>query len=438
MFNKDLLSYKALVPVVIISVISGAVGGGFVVKFAESDTTNGSFKSATVVEDRRYIEESDSIDAIQKVAPAVVSIVATKDLEVFRQQPMNPFFMFPQDPFAQDFGFQFPQIQPRSQQQQQKNTQPQYKRQKVAGGTGFLVTDDGLGLTNKHVIADQGADYTALTKDGKEYDVEVVSRDPVNDLGVIQIHEKVADKDGRRTGDKKDFGAKPKDMPFVQLGDSSKLKVGQRVFAIGNARGEYDNSVTAGIISAIGREIHASDGNSGSQETLSGLIQTDAAINFGNSGGPLINSIGEVIGVNTAVDASASAVGFSIPVNQIKPALESVKKVGRIVRPILGVTHIILNKDKAAELKLDGITYGALITGDRSKKEFGVVPGGPAEKAGLKLDDVILEVDGEKVTEDTTLQTIVSQHAPGDTLKLKVWRAGTTFEVSVKLDERKE
>ncbi len=436
MFPKDLLAYKVLVPMAMVAIISGAAGGGLAVKLAESGPANGSPETAKVVEDHRYIEESDAIDAIQKVAPAVVSIVATKDLEIFRQQPMSPFFMFPQDPFSQDFGFPLRQMQP--EQPRAKDTQPEYKRQKVAGGTGFLVTDDGLSLTNKHVIADKEADYTALTKDGKEYDVEVVSRDPVNDLGVIQLHEKVEEKNGRKTGEKKDFGAKTKDIPFVHLGDSSKLKVGQRVFAIGNARGEYENSVTAGIISAIGRQIQASSQGGGGQETLSGLIQTDAAINFGNSGGPLINAAGEVIGINTAVDASASGVGFSIPVNQVKPALESVKKVGRIVRPVLGVMHTILNKEKAAELKLEGVTYGALITGDRSKKEFGVVAGSPAEKAGLKLDDVILEVDGEKITEETTLQMIIERHAPGDMLKIKIWRAGSTFEIKVKLDERKE
>jgi serine protease Do len=288
------------------------------------------------------------------------------------------------------------------------------------------------------VVADTAADYSALSKDGKEYDVEVISRDPVNDLAVIQLHEKVEDKKDRKTGEKKDFGAKPKNLPVARLGDSSKLKVGQKVFAIGNARGEYENSVTAGIISAIGREIQASDAGGNLRETLSGLIQTDAAINFGNSGGPLINLGGEVIGVNTAVDTAATGIGFAIPVNQIKPALVSVQKFGRIIRPVLGVMHMMLNKEKAKELKLEGVEHGALITGDRSKKEFGVIPGSPAEKAGLKLDDVILEVDGEKVTEENNLQGIVQKHAPGDKLKLKIWRTGSTFEVIVALEERKE
>lgn len=428
MFDREKLPVKLAVPMVLISMAAGAIGGVVSVKFQNKNSAAG---ETQVVEERRYIEESNAIEAIQKVAPAVISIVATKDLQIFKQQPFDPFSIFGQDPFFR--GFLQPMPQPKEQQDQ-----PETKRQKVAGGTGFIISADGLALTNKHVVADTGADYSALTKEGKEYDVEVISKDPANDLAVIQLHEKVEDKKDRKTGEKKDFGDKPKSLPKAALGDSSTLKVGQNVLAIGNARGEYDNSVTAGIISAMGREIHASDQGSGSQETLSGLIQTDAAINFGNSGGPLINFGGEVIGVNTAVDTSATGIGFAIPINQIKPALESVKKFGKIVRPFLGVTHTILNKERAEELKLRGLEYGALITGDRAKKEFGVTADSPADKAGLKLDDVILEVDGEKVTEKNTLQSMVQKHAPGDSLTLKVWRAGNTFEVKVKLDERKE
>lgn len=434
MQNKESLPSKLLMQVIIISLLSGAFGAVAFVKLQKPQSSGGG-SPTRIVEERNYVEESESIDAIQKVAPAVLSIVATKDLQIFQQQPFDPFFFFENDPFLRDFGFPFPQ---QRQQQQPQQQEPETKRQRVAGGTGFVIEPQGLALTNKHVVADTAADYTALTKDGKEYDVEVISRDPVNDLAVIQLHEKTEDKANRKTGEKKDFGAKPKNLPTTRLGDSSKLKVGQKVFAIGNARGEYENSVTAGIISAIGREIQASDLGGNMRETLSGLIQTDAAINFGNSGGPLINLGGEVIGVNTAVDTTATGIGFAIPVNQIKPALESVQKFGRIVRPVLGVMHMILNKEKAKELKLEGIEYGALITGDRSKKEFGVIPGSPAEKAGLKLDDVILEVDGEKITEENPLQGIVQKHAPGDKLKLKVWRNGSTFEKTVTLEERKE
>lgn len=435
MFSKDSFSAKLIVPIVVISLFAGAVGGAVFVKLQNTgENFVPSSRPTQVVEERHFVEESDSIDAIQKVVPAVTSIVATKDLQIFKQQPIDPFFFFQQDPFfQQQFGLPAPQ-----QRNQPEQQQPETKRQKVAGGTGFIITSDGLAITNKHVVLDTQADYTALTKEGKELDVEVISRDPINDLAVIQMHEKAEDKKSRKTGEKKDFGAKPKNLPTVALGDSSKLKVGQKVFAIGNPRGEYENSVTAGIISAIGRQIDTSDQAGTLHETLSGLIQTDAAINFGNSGGPLINMDGEVIGMNTAIDTSANGIGFAIPVNQLKPVLESVRKFGRIVRPVLGVQHIILTKDKAQELKLNGLEFGALITGDRAKKDFGVVPGSPADKAGLRIDDVILEVDGEKVTRENTLQSIVQRHAPGDKLKLKVWRAGSTFAVTATLDEKKE
>lgn len=408
---------KTLASFIIISLFSGLIGGVIAIKL-QKPTYN-------IIEERRFVEESDSIEAIKRVAPAVISIVATKDLQTFQQQPFDPFFFF---------GFPFPE----QQQPQQQQKEPETKRQKVAGGTGFIISAEGLALTNKHVVSDTGADYTALTKEGREYDVEIISRDPVNDLAVIQLHEKTKDDKDRKTGEKKNFGAKLEKLPTAAFGDSTKLQVGQKVLAIGNARGEYENSVTAGIISAIGREIEASDAGGSMRETLSGLIQTDAAINFGNSGGPLVNLAGEVIGINTAVDTTATGIGFAIPINQIKPALTSIEKFGRIVRPYLGVMHTILTKEKAEELQLKGLEYGALITGDRVKKEFGVVPGSPADKAGLKMDDVILEVDGEKVTEKNTLQSMVQKHAPGDKLKLKVWRASNTLEKTVTLEERKE
>lgn len=431
MSEKEFLRPKTLGAVLIISLLSGLVGGAAAMRIYGNAPSSPVKEPNQIVEQRSYVEESQSIEAIQKVVPAVVSIVATKDLQIFRQQPLDPFFNFENDPFLRDFGLRLPQ------QQQPQNQEPETRRQRVAGGTGFIIEKSGVAVTNKHVVDDAQADYIAITKDGKEYDVEIISKDPVNDLSVIQLHEKTEGDKNRKTGDKKTFGDTPDDMATVTLGDSSKLKVGQKVLAIGNARGEYENSVTLGIVSAIDREIQASSG-AGRSEQLSGLIQTDAAINFGNSGGPLINLAGEVIGVNTAIDASANGIGFAIPVNQVKPALLSVKKFGRIVRPVLGVTHLMLDAKKAQELKLEGVEYGALITGDRSKKEFGVIPGSPAEKAGLKLDDVILEVDGVKVDEKNSLQDTVQKHAPGDTLTLKVLRNGSTFEVKVKLEERKE
>lgn len=437
--NEKYISVKALAPVLAIAVLAGGVSGAFVTKMQLNGTAVTEDGVTRITEKQTYVEESETIKAIEKVGPAVLSIVATKDLQVFRNQPLDPFFFFENDPMFRNFGRELPQQ--RQQQQKQTPQEPQTQRQRVSGGTGFIIQQDGLALTNKHVVADTDADYSALTTEGKEYDVEVISRDPVNDLAIIQLHEKTAASDedkNRKTGEAKKFGDKPENMTVAPLGDSTKLRVGQKVLAIGNARGEYENSVTAGIVSATGREIQASDSQGGSAETLSGLIQTDAAINFGNSGGPLINLAGEVIGVNTAIDASATGIGFAIPVNQVKPVIDSVKKHGRIIRPVLGVMHTILTKERAKELKLDDIEHGALITGDRAKKEFGVVPGSPAEKAGLKLDDVILEVDGEKVTENNTLQSMVQKHMPGDKLKLTVWRDRSSFEVEVTLEERKE
>lgn len=413
MTKKQLLQYTA------IALIAGLIGGSLGTKLQEINTV-GTSTSKQIVQERHFVEESDSIKAIEKVAPAVLSIVATKDLQIFQQSPLDPFGFFGPFGFAP---------------QQEEQQEPRIERQQVAGGTGFIINADGLGVTNKHVVADPDADYTAVTTDEKIFDVEVISRDPVNDLAIIQLHEKDGE---RKPGEKKVFGERAKNLPFAQLGDSSELKVGQKVFAIGNARGEYVNSVTAGIISGIGREISAGDTRGIFRETLTDLIQTDAAINFGNSGGPLINLGGEVIGVNTAIDQGATGIGFAIPASQVNPAIESVKKFGKIVRPLLGVSHVILNKKNAKELKIDSVDYGALIIGDRSKKDFGVIQGGPAEKAGLKIDDIILEVDGVKISEENTLQSVVQNHAPGETLTLKVWRDGRTFDVKVKLDERKE
>lgn len=426
-------SPKQFVPFVVAGFIAGIIGGALGGRLAPTQPKSFSEKPTRIVEERTYIEESEAIDAIKKAAPAVISIVAKKDLKIFKQNPFDLFFF--DDPFFEQFGFPFG-FGPH--QRRQERQEPEIRRQVIAGGTSFLVREDGLAVTNKHVVNDPQADYVAILSNGKEYDVEVLSKDPLNDLAIIQLHEKTPEAEGRRTGEKRTFGVKPSGLPKIDLGDSSSVKVGQRVFAIGYARGEYENSVTSGIVSAVGRQIQASDQSGGFRETLTNLIQTDAAINFGNSGGPLINLSGEVIGVNTAIDAGATGIGFAIPINEVKGVLASIEKFGKIVRPILGIRHQILNKELAEKYGLKGVDYGALIVGDRTKGEIPVLPGSPAEKAGLRVDDIILEVDGVKVTEENPLQAMVRGHQPGDTLTLKVWRNGTTFEVKVTLEEIKE
>lgn len=228
-------------------------------------------------------------EAVAKTAPAVVSIVISKDVPQLEVSYQNP---FGNDPFFQDFGFQIPVYR-------QKGT----VRQKVGAGTGFFVTESGYILTNRHVVADTQASYTALLSDGRQLEAKVVYRDPSQDAAIIKIE--------------------GKNFPTVDLGDSSGTQLGQAVIAIGNALGEYNNSVSTGIISGLNRKIEAATAN-GSLESISGVIQTDAAINPGNSGGPLLTLDGKVIGVNVATVAGSSNISFSIPINFVKSIIKSV------------------------------------------------------------------------------------------------------------------
>ncbi len=410
--------------VVIVSFVSGifasTLTSGFIIPqfFAK---VSGDQKT---IEQKTYVEESQSIDAIKKVSPAVVSIVATQDLKIYKSAQF-PFF----DPFGNAFpGLKF-QV-PQQQQGGQEGKDYEIQQRKIGGGTGFIITDDGLIMTNRHVVSNEQLQYTVIINDGTEYDAEVVSIDPLNDLAVIQMI-----KSGERDKSK-ESRTKLKDLPIVELGDSNKLEVGQKVLAIGYALGEYQNTVTAGIISGKGRDITAGGGRGGA-ETLSGLLQTDTAINPGNSGGPLINLAGQVIGVNVAIDSTGSNIGFAIPVTEVKPVIDSVKKNGRIIRPTLGVRHLLLTKDSAKQLKIE-VDHGALLVGDEAKGEFAVIPGSPADKAGLKIRDVILAVDGKNIDEGFSLQDAVRAHQPGDEVTLKVWRSGETLTVKVKLTEAKD
>jgi len=217
----------------------------------------------------------------------------------------------------------------------------------------------------------------------------------------------------------------------VTFGDSKDLKIGQTVIAIGNALAEFANSATKGIVSAVGREIVASDGN-GRGENLSGLIQTDAAINPGNSGGPLVNLAGEVVGINTAIASGANGIGFAIPIDDVKPVLESVKTHGKIVRPILGVMFTMLTPEMAKELELE-VEEGAILKGDG--QNFAVLPGKPAEKAGLQEKDIITEVNGVKITLDNPLQKEIMKYSPGEKVKITYLRKGQEKTVEVTLEE---
>jgi serine protease Do len=343
-------------------------------------------------------------DVVQRSAPAVVSIVITKDVPKLGSG--SPFFRFG-DPFDGDFFNFFGQ--PRS------STPPQTEKREVGGGTGFFVSADGLIITNKHVVADEDAEYTVLLNSGKKYPAKVVSIDPTNDLAVVKI-------DGSG-------------FPTIPLGDSSTLRLGDSVIAIGNALGEFRNTVSTGVVSGLSRSITAG-GSALGTEQLSGVIQTDAAINPGNSGGPLLNYAGEVVGINTAVAQGAQNIGFAIPVNEAKQVITSVKKYGRIVRPFLGVRYIIITSDLAKEKSLP-VDYGALIVRGETRTDLAVTPGSPADKAGLVENDIILEVGGEKITEDNPLVKAIARYGVGDRVPLKIMHRGDTKAVTVTLVERK-
>ncbi|RLB87157.1 MAG: hypothetical protein DRH10_09570, partial [Deltaproteobacteria bacterium] len=226
-----------------------------------------------------------------------------------------------------------------------------------------------------------------------------------------------------------------KNLPTLELGDSDKIEIGQTVIAIGNALGEFRNTVTKGVISGIGRTITAGDSR-GRSEMIESAIQTDAAINPGNSGGPIVNLAGQVIGINTAISSQGQLLGFAIPINEAKRVINSVEKYGKIVRPFLGVRYILNNPEfaKKNQLKVD---YGAIIVRGETVKDFAVIPGSPADKAGLQENDIILEVNGTKIERGNSLAKLLSKYAPGDEVTLKVLSKGKEKEVKVKLEEFK-
>jgi serine protease Do len=405
---------KLFVIVLLVSFLSGVIGGvaGFTFALRNIATDSKVTDSAlNKIEQKVVFDESDAVKAIENVSGAVVSIIASKDLQFYRAGSFDPFEEF-------FFG--------RSRRIEREDLQPEIRRQQVGGGSGFVVDKDGLVVTNKHVIADKKAQYAIVLKDGTEFEAEFVSEDPFFDIALMRL--KIAEDDD--LADEK--REKLNNLAVAQLGDSDVLRVGQKVYAIGNALSEYQNTVTSGIISGKGRDIVAG-GAFVRSELLSGLLQTDAAINPGNSGGPLVNVAGQVIGINVAIDQNGSNVGFAIPVNDLKPALESVKTHGEIKRPMLGVRYLMLDEAKAKELQID-VAHGALLVGNDENGEFAVVPASPAEKAGLQMKDVILEIDGVKIEKGNDLHKLVRRKNFGDKLKLKVWRSGREIDVEAQLD----
>lgn len=356
-------------------------------------------------------EDDTTADVVKKVSPAVVSIIISK--EISRVSNLTGPNVFPFDDFF-EFGFPFNTGRPSpAPPQDSKDVKPQ--KREVGGGTGFIIGSDGLILTNKHVVADTDAEYTVVTMEGKRYDAKVLAMDPFIDVALIKIEDK--------------------DLPTLVFGDSDKIQIGQTVIAIGNALSEFQNTVTKGVVSGVNRRVVAG-GSSIGTEVIEEAIQTDAAINPGNSGGPLVNLRGEVIGMNTAISQNGQLLGFAIPVNVVKPVVESVQKYGRIVRPWLGVRYVLVNKQMAEENKLP-VEYGALVVRGEKRTDLAVVPGSPADKAGIVENDMILEMNGTKVTEDVPLARLIQKHKPGDRVTLKILSKGNEKIVEAELAELK-
>lgn len=369
---------KFIISIFIISFFAGILGGGVFERVLMPILKQQLGKSDSIVigdkiEKVTVEENSAVIDVVKKSSSTVVTIVGTRNVFDF-------------------FGD---------------------VSQKKGEGTGFILTADGLIMTNKHVVEDTNAQYKVITAEGKDYDAKIVSIDPSYDIAIIKIE--------------------AKNLSVAEMGDSDELQVGQKVVAIGNALGEFENTVTTGVISAKGRPISASDSAGGGQEVLEGLLQTDAAINPGNSGGPLLNLSGQVIGINTAV-ANAENIGFAIPINIAKPAIDSTLKSGRIIRPMMGIRYISITRDLAALNDLP-VNKGAWLYAGANTKA--ILPGGPAFKAGLKDGDIITKFGGQEIDKSHGLAALIQKYKPGDEVDIVYLRDNKESNTKVLLSELK-
>lgn len=388
-----------IILVSLVGFISGILGSAIVYNVAlKNHDVSVVQEPQTIIKEVIQSQDDSIINVVEDVTPSVVSIIASKDVLQRKQMFNYPF----------DFFFS----------PQQRETTPQqeqlFKKQKVGGGTGFFVSDDGVIVTNRHVVADRNAEYTVVTSDGTEYVATVLARDDVLDFAVIKV-----EGDG--------FDA-------VNLGNSDEIKIGQTVIAIGNSLGEFSHSVSSGIISGVKRDIVAG-GGPGGVEHLSNIIQTDAAINFGNSGGPLLDLDGKVIGINTAIAQGAENVGFALPINQVAKLINNVKETGKISRPFVGIRYVPMTQEIREELNVS-YEYGVLVVRGQNITDFAVIPNSPADESGIEEYDIILEAGGEKIDADTDLSQIIAKYNIGDTIVLKIWHKGEEKDVSVTLKDR--
>jgi serine protease Do len=348
-------------------------------------------------------ESASIVSMVDRANPAVVSVVITKDVPVMEQY-------YEDNPFGNMFGMPF---QFRIPQYRQNGTE----KKEVGGGSGFIISDDGYIVTNSHVVSDPAAEYTVFLTDGSSYQAEIIASDDILDVALLKIEATA--------------------LSYLSFGDSDQLKLGQTVVAIGYALGEFRNTVSSGVVSGLSRSIDAGNGYD-SIEHLEGIIQTDAAINPGNSGGPLLALDGSVVGINVAVaSGSAQNVGFALPANLVKSAIESMRENGKVVRAYLGVRYIPID-DALKQKNSLTVDYGVLVVRGADSTELAVIPGSPADKAGIVENDIILEVDGQKLDADHSLANAIREKQPGDTIQLNMLHRGEEKTMSVVLEQQPE
>jgi len=348
------------------------------------------------------IYEDQIVQTVEKAMPAVVSIIVGKEYEALLQE--RPYELMV--PHGDHIDLPPPE---------EELPHTPGGKVKIGGGSGFLVDTSGLILTNKHVVRDENAEYIVVTADGENHKAKVLARDPLNDVAILRIES--------------DHSA------IISLGDSDKIKLGQTVLAVGTALGEFQNTVSCGIISGLSRFITAMTDLEGHSERLRGLIQTDAAINPGNSGGPLVNLQGEVIGINSAVVFGAQNIGFAIPINKARSDLAELKKYGRIRRPFLGIRYILLNPVLQKKFRLP-VEQGALVLREGGPGRSAVIPGSSAHKAGIREADIILELNHTLIDEKTGIEDILEKTVLGDVVPVKILREGKEEVLSLVTEEK--